>query len=90
MMATPEHSNPDTAATTNQNGMDVAFLETASFWSNIAVVAFGVMAAVAAAFALYFGSRLGAAKDAGLELFQSESFGSTVPTPQIRVMIGSK
>jgi hypothetical protein len=54
----------------NYSGMDLRAMEGASFWSNIAVVVFGILAAIAAAFALYFGSRLGAMKDAELLRFQ--------------------
>jgi hypothetical protein len=57
----------------NQKGMDASFLETASFWSNIAVVALTVLAAIAGALALYFSSRLSALKDADLAKFQAES-----------------
>jgi hypothetical protein len=72
-MAIPESSNPNTATTMNQSGMGVTFLDSASFWANIAVVAFGVLAAIAGVFALYFSFRLGAVKDAELERFQTES-----------------
>jgi hypothetical protein len=50
--------------------MTLSFLEWASFWANVATVTFGVLAAIAAGFALYFSGRLGAAKDAELATFK--------------------
>jgi len=44
--------------------MDLARLETITFWANIAVVVGSIVAAFAAAFALYFNLKLSAAKDA--------------------------
>jgi hypothetical protein len=72
-MATPTASSPNTARMMNQSGMDLPFLETASFWSNIAVVALTVLAAIAGVFALYFSSRLGALKDENFARFRLES-----------------
>lgn len=53
--------------------MTLSSLESASFWANVAVVVLGVLAALAAGFALYFSSRSGGMKDAELERFQNES-----------------
>jgi hypothetical protein len=47
-----------------REGMKLPSLETASFWSNIAVVVLTLLAACAGVLALYFGTKLGAAKDA--------------------------
>jgi hypothetical protein len=57
----------------NQNGMNLPWLESASFWANVAVVVFGVLAAVAAVFALYFSLKRDSAKDAELIKFQQTS-----------------
>lgn len=72
-MTTPDESHAIEATITSQKGMTVDLLETATFWSNVGVVVFGILAAITAAFALYFGGRLGAAKDAELIKFQGES-----------------
>jgi hypothetical protein len=53
--------------------MDLPFLETASLWFNIAVVALTVLAAIAGVFSLYFSSRLDALKDSDFARFQLES-----------------
>ena len=53
--------------------MNLSFLEIAAFWSNIAVVVGGLLAAAGAVFALYYNSRLEAIKDAELGKFQTES-----------------
>lgn len=58
---------------TNHNGMDLSFLESASFWSNVAVVAASVLTAIAAFLALYFSSQLSAIKDGNLERFKEEA-----------------
>jgi hypothetical protein len=55
------------------NRMSLPFLESASFWSNVAVVAFTVFAAVAGGLALYFSSSLATVKDAELSRFQTEA-----------------
>lgn len=57
----------------NHSGMTLPSLETASFWANIAVVALTVLAAISGIFALYFSNKVGAAKDAALERFKTES-----------------
>jgi hypothetical protein len=44
-----------------------------SFWSNVAVVVFGIAAAIAAGFALYFSSKLSAMKDAELEKYKADA-----------------
>lgn len=44
-----------------------------SFWSNVGVVAFSILAAIFAGFALYFNWKLTASKDAELQHFQTES-----------------
>lgn len=61
------------AAETNQNGMNLLWLDSAAFWANVAVVVFGALAAIAAVFALYFSLRRDAAKDADLARFQQAS-----------------
>jgi hypothetical protein len=58
---------------TIKSSMDIPFLEAASFWSNIAVVVFGVLAAVAGGCAWYFSSRLDALKDSDFARFRLES-----------------
>src|SRR5262245_28534992 len=55
------------------NKMDLPFLETAWFWSNIAVVTFGVLAAIAGGAVWYFSSRLDALKDSDFARFKLES-----------------
>lgn len=72
-MTTPDESRAIEATIAGQRGTTVDFLDTATFWSNVGVVVFGILAAITAAFALYFGGKLGAAKDAELIRFQSES-----------------
>ena len=53
--------------------MTVEFLDSASSWSNALAIAFGVLAAISAAAAWYFGGLLGAAKDAELDRFKAAS-----------------
>jgi hypothetical protein len=53
--------------------MNLAALEAASSWANMFVVAFGLMAAVAAAFALYFSARASEAKDSALEKYKADA-----------------
>jgi hypothetical protein len=57
----------------NQSGMTLGWLESASFWSQIATVAFGLLAAGAAVLALYFTLRRDAVKDAELSRYQDAS-----------------
>jgi hypothetical protein len=57
----------------NETGMNLAYLEAASFWSNIVAVALTVLAAIATAFALYFSLRVGRVKDQNFARFQLES-----------------
>lgn len=47
--------------------------ETASFWANVAVVTFTVLAAFAGVFALYLSGKATAEKDAALDRFKAES-----------------
>jgi hypothetical protein len=72
-METPDANDVTAEPTTRHGGINIALLESASFWSNIAVVTFGVVAAASAVLALYFSSRLGALKDADLARYQAES-----------------
>jgi len=63
-MAAPVARSEIDATATSRKGMTLDWLETASLWSNIAVVVLGVLAAIAGGFALFFGLKLGAIKDA--------------------------
>ncbi len=69
----PESANDNAASKASHSGMTLQFLESASFWANVAVVVFTVLAAIAGVFALYFASRLSVAKDADLDRFKTES-----------------
>jgi hypothetical protein len=52
---------------------NVGWLETITFWSKVAAVTFAVLAALGTGFAVYFSSRMVAAKDADLERVRAES-----------------
>jgi hypothetical protein len=69
----PDNEIADTEIIRSQAGMTLPSLETASFWANVAVVALTALAAIAGVIALYFATRLGAAKDEALTRFQTES-----------------
>jgi hypothetical protein len=57
----------------NHKGVNLPFLETASFWTNVAVIVLTILTALALALGLFFSRRLTVAKDAELRRFQDES-----------------
>jgi hypothetical protein len=63
----------DAADAADQDAMDIAWLETAAYWSKVVAVTFAVLAALGTGFAVYFSSRMVAAKDADLERVRAES-----------------
>jgi hypothetical protein len=53
--------------------MDIGWLETVTYWSKVAAVTFALLAALGTGFAMYFSSRMVAAKDADLERVRTAS-----------------
>jgi chromosome segregation ATPase len=72
-MAIPHDQSTATATSTNPKEMTLSSLESASFWANVALVLFSLLAATSAMFALYFSTKVGAAKDAELNRFKQQS-----------------
>jgi hypothetical protein len=57
----------DAADAADHDAMDTGWLETVTFWSKVAAVTFAVLAALGTGVAVYFSSRMVAAKEADLE-----------------------
>jgi hypothetical protein len=66
-MVNADGRSRDAAEAADHDAMDSGWLETVTFWSKVAAVTFAVLAALGTGVAVYFSSRMVAAKQADLE-----------------------